>query len=229
VIEHRAADAAAPRSLGGVHGLQLSVVRVKLLERAYPEQLSAPTEAEERDGRVEESVDVQGMNVLRRGVRVGEREVPLQKLANVGGSRVINRDLGPVHAKKATSSEAGDPPRALALVASAVAARSGLQVAAGWAQSRLQPQIDRVVELRLFDLTTRVDLPAFDDARFHDAMLRARDRGLYSASQVVGTEIDCLTGAVGIVSAGVVVGLLNPILLVLIVYEGVPAPAQRGG
>jgi hypothetical protein len=111
VVEHRPSDAAASRSLGGVHGLQLSVVRVKLLERADPEQLSAPTEAEERDGRVEEPVEVQGMNVLRRGVRVGELEVPLQKLANVGGSRVINRDLGSVHAKEPTSSEPGDPPR----------------------------------------------------------------------------------------------------------------------
>ena len=111
----------------------------------------------------------------------------------------------------------------LALVASSVAARSGLQAAASWAQSRLQPQIDRVVEIRLFELTTRVDLTAFDDARFHDAMLRARDRGLYSASRVVGTVIDCLTGAVGIVSALVVVGVLNPILLVLLVVAELPA------
>jgi ATP-binding cassette, subfamily B, bacterial len=110
----------------------------------------------------------------------------------------------------------------LALVASAVAARSGLQAAAGWAQARLQPQIDRVVEIRLFDLTTRVDMTAFDDARFHDAMLRARDRGLYSASRVVETVIDCLTGAVGIVSAVVVVGVLNPVLLVLLVVAELP-------
>src|SRR5579863_2061068 len=68
----------------------------------------------------------------------------------------------------------------LALVAASVAARSGLQVAAGWAQSRLQPQVDRVVELRLFSLTTEVELAAFDDADFHDAMRRARDRGLRS-------------------------------------------------
>jgi hypothetical protein len=50
-------------------------------------------------------------------------------------------------------------------------------------------------------LTTPVDLSAFDDAGFHDAMLRARDRGLYSASQVVADVINCVTGAVGIASA----------------------------
>ena len=71
----------------------------------------------------------------------------------------------------------------LILVAAAVAVRAGLQAAAGWAQSRLHPQVDRVVEIRLLDLTTRVELAAFDDAEFYDAMQRARDRGLYSASQ----------------------------------------------
>src|SRR6185436_11433874 len=43
----------------------------------------------------------------------------------------------------------------LILVALAVASRAGLQAAAGWAQSRLRPQVDRVVEIRLLDLTTQ--------------------------------------------------------------------------
>jgi ATP-binding cassette subfamily B protein/ATP-binding cassette subfamily C protein len=110
----------------------------------------------------------------------------------------------------------------LALVAVAVAMRSGLQTAAGWSQSRLQPQVDRIVEIRLLDLTTRVELAAFDDAGFHDAMQRARDRGLYSAPQVVSSVLDCLTGAVGIASAATVVGVLNPILLALLMAAELP-------
>src|SRR6266700_1297439 len=101
----------------------------------------------------------------------------------------------------------------LALVATAVAARAGLQAAAGWAQARLGPQVDRAVEIRLFDLTTQVELAAFDDAGFHDAMLRARDRGLYSAPQVVADVINCVTGAVGIASAAAVITVLHPVLL----------------
>jgi ATP-binding cassette subfamily B protein/ATP-binding cassette subfamily C protein len=100
----------------------------------------------------------------------------------------------------------------LVLVAAATAARAGLQAAAGWAQSRLHPQVDRVVEIRLLDLTTRVELAAFDDAEFYDAMQRARDRGLYSASQVVTNVLDCVTGAAGIISAALVVAVLQPIL-----------------
>jgi ATP-binding cassette, subfamily B, bacterial len=98
----------------------------------------------------------------------------------------------------------------LVLVAMATAARAGLQSAAGWAQSRLQPQVDRVVELRLLDLTSQVELAAFDDARFNDAMLRARDRGTFSAHQVVSSVLDCVTAAVGIVAAASVVAVLQP-------------------
>jgi ATP-binding cassette, subfamily B, bacterial len=110
----------------------------------------------------------------------------------------------------------------LIVVAVAVAARSGLQAAAGWSQARLEPQIDRVVETRLFELTTRVQLSAFDDAEFNDAMLRARDRGVLSAARVVETVLDCLTGAVGIASAAVVVSVLNPILLAVLVAAELP-------
>ena len=52
----------------------------------------------------------------------------------------------------------------LIFVAAATAARAGLSAAAGWAQSRLQPQVEQAVELRLYDLTTQVELSAFDDA-----------------------------------------------------------------
>ena len=110
----------------------------------------------------------------------------------------------------------------LILVAVAVAARAGLQAAAGWAQARLHPQVDRVVEIRLLDLTTRVELAAFDDAEFYDAMQRARDRGLYSASQVVTNVLDCVTGAVGIVSTALVVAVLQPVLLVLLLLAELP-------
>src|SRR3984885_14059502 len=57
----------------------------------------------------------------------------------------------------------------LILVAVATAARAGLQSAAGWAQSRLEPQVDRVVGVRLVDLTSQVELAAVEDARFNAA------------------------------------------------------------
>ena len=110
----------------------------------------------------------------------------------------------------------------LALVAVASAVRSGLQTAAGWAQGRLDPQVNRVVEVRLFALTTSVELAAYDDPDFHDRMQRARDRGLFSATQVVNEVINCLTAATGLVSAAIVVGVLQPLLLVLLLAAQLP-------
>jgi ATP-binding cassette subfamily B protein len=110
----------------------------------------------------------------------------------------------------------------LALVAVATALRAGLQVAAGWTQSRLKPQVDHLVEKRLFDLTTRVELPSFDDTAFHDAMHRARDRGLMEAGPVVEAAIDILTGVIGLAAAAGALGVLHPVLLPLLLITAVP-------
>jgi ATP-binding cassette, subfamily B, bacterial len=110
----------------------------------------------------------------------------------------------------------------LILVAAATAARSGISNAAAWAQSRLEPRVDQAVEVRLFDLTSQVDLTAFDDPDFHERMQRARDRGLYSAAQVVNNVINCMTAFVGIAAAATVVGVLNPILLAVLLAAQLP-------
>ncbi len=110
----------------------------------------------------------------------------------------------------------------LILVAVSTALRSGVATAAGWAQSRLEPQVDQVVEVRLYDLTSQVELAAFDDPDFHDRMQRARDRGLYSASALVNDMINFITAFAGLASAAVVVGVLQPILLVVLLLAQLP-------
>ena len=110
----------------------------------------------------------------------------------------------------------------LILVAAATATRAGLSAAAGWTQSRLEPQVDQAVEVRLFDLTSQVELAAFDDPDFHDRMQRARDRGAGAASRVVNNVINCLTAFASITAAAVVVGVLQPILLVVLLLAQLP-------
>ncbi|MQA94893.1 MAG: ATP-binding cassette domain-containing protein [Streptosporangiales bacterium] len=110
----------------------------------------------------------------------------------------------------------------LLLVAGAAGARAGLQAIAGWAQARLRPQVDRIVEMRLFALTTEVDLVAFDDSDFHDSMQRARDRGRYEAPAVVSTCVDILTGLVGVAAAAGALGVLHPVLLPLLLAAAIP-------
>jgi ATP-binding cassette, subfamily B, bacterial len=110
----------------------------------------------------------------------------------------------------------------LILVAAATAARSGVATVAGWAQSRLEPQVDQAVEVRLYDLTSQVELAAFDEPDFHDHLQRARTRGLMSASALVNDVINFLTAFSGLVSALVVVGLLQPLLLVVLLLAQLP-------
>ncbi|MGH3271069.1 MAG: ABC transporter ATP-binding protein, partial [Trebonia sp.] len=110
----------------------------------------------------------------------------------------------------------------LILVALATAARSGISTAAGWAQSRLEPQVDQVVEVRLFDLATQVELAAFDEPDFHDRLQRARERGVWSAWQLVNNVINFVTAFSGIAAAVTVVGLLNPVLVVVVLLAQAP-------
>src|SRR6516165_4382489 len=86
----------------------------------------------------------------------------------------------------------------LILVAAATALRSGVSTAAGWAQSRLEPQVDQIVEVQVYDLATRVDLTAFDEPDFHDRMQRAENRGTAAAQQLVNDVINCLTAFAGL-------------------------------
>ncbi|WP_344857051.1 ABC transporter ATP-binding protein [Planomonospora alba] len=110
----------------------------------------------------------------------------------------------------------------LVLVGVAAALRALVQAGAGWAQSRLEPQVSRVAEERLYGLTSRVELASFDDPDFHDALQRARARGVAMADQVVGTAINVLTAAIGIAATAGVLGVLHPLLLPLLVLAVLP-------
>ncbi|GAA3228576.1 ABC transporter ATP-binding protein [Nonomuraea helvata] len=111
----------------------------------------------------------------------------------------------------------------LLLVAAATGLRGALLAGAGWAQARLKPLVERLAEARLFELTTRVDLAAFDDHDFHNAMRRARDSGVPDTANVVETTIAVVTGAVGVLASVVALGLLHPTLMPLLLVASVPA------
>ncbi|MBE1591868.1 ABC transporter ATP-binding protein [Nonomuraea angiospora] len=125
-------------------------------------------------------------------------------------------------------SEGPTPDRVLAalpslvLVGGAAVLRTTVQAGAGWAESRLTPQITRLTEERLFGLTSRVELVAYDDPEFHDALERARARGAGVADWVVSSAIDVVTAAVGIAAAAGVLGLLHPVLLPLLLLAVLP-------
>lgn len=94
--------------------------------------------------------------------------------------------------------------------------------AAGRAQDRLRPRVDRLAELYLFETTTRVDAAAFETPAWADAMLRARDQGTFRARMVVMDGSDVLTGLVGVAAAIITLGVLHPLLVPLAIIAPLP-------
>ncbi|TKK88900.1 ABC transporter ATP-binding protein [Herbidospora galbida] len=110
----------------------------------------------------------------------------------------------------------------LLLVGAAAVLRSLFSAGAGWAQSRLQPQVLRIAEERLYGLTSSVDLVRFDDPEFHDTLERVRMRGVNASDDVVGSAIDVLTASIGLIAVGGVLGVLHPVLLPLLFLAVLP-------
>ncbi|GAA4099111.1 ABC transporter ATP-binding protein [Actinomadura miaoliensis] len=111
---------------------------------------------------------------------------------------------------------------ALVLVGVAVTVRGAFAVAAQWAQARLRPQVEQIVELRLYEVTTGIELAAFDDADFQDHLHRARLRGVDSAPSMVDNAVDLFTAAVGVAAAAGALGVLHPVLLPLLLLTALP-------
>jgi ATP-binding cassette subfamily B protein len=110
----------------------------------------------------------------------------------------------------------------LLLLILALGVRGLLASAATAAHGRLSPMVHEAAEMRLLDLTTRVDLATFDDPGWRDAMQRARDRGISAAQQVVDHGIEVLTHLVGLIAAASVLVVLHPALLPMLVLAVAP-------
>src|ERR1700684_1914681 len=101
MVEHGAPDPATARRGVRVHGLHLAMGGVVLLERPHGQKLTVETEGEERHRRVEETVDVEGVDVLGWAVAVGEVQVVPEQRHHVRCAWVVDGDLtlrdGAVH------------------------------------------------------------------------------------------------------------------------------------
>jgi ATP-binding cassette subfamily B protein len=110
----------------------------------------------------------------------------------------------------------------LLLLIGALAVRGLLSSAAAAANGRLSPRVYEAAEMRLLELTTRVDLSTFDDPGWRDAMERARDRGISAAQQLVDRAIELGTNLIGLAAAAGVLAVLHPVLLPLLVLAVLP-------
>ncbi|HST63788.1 MAG TPA: ABC transporter ATP-binding protein [Mycobacteriales bacterium] len=111
---------------------------------------------------------------------------------------------------------------ALITVAAALSLRSALSIAAGWAQARLEPRVLAAAEFRFVELTTSVEVAAFDDPGFADEMQRASERGTQSAGALVREGVDLLSALVGVIAALAALFVVHPLLVPLMVLAVAP-------
>jgi ATP-binding cassette subfamily B protein/ATP-binding cassette subfamily C protein len=130
--------------------------------------------------------------------------------------------LAPLFASGPTADRIAAAAPSLVLVGAAVGGRAGLQLAAGWTQSRLAPQVAHTVERRMYDLATRVELAAFDDAGFADDLEQARYRGADATRWLVDRTIDLITALVGVLGAAAALFVLDPLLVGVLLLATLP-------
>ncbi|MFE2866956.1 ABC transporter ATP-binding protein [Embleya sp. NPDC059259] len=132
------------------------------------------------------------------------------------------RALGALFASGPAPDRVGAALPAVVAVVLATALRAGLETVVAATQARLSPGIRRVAENRLHAAAVGADLGAFDDADWHDALARARDRGIDHAQLALGHAVELLGALVGLlVGVGVVTGL-HPVLLPLLALSIAP-------
>ena len=110
---------------------------------------------------------------------------------------------------------------ALILLAAVTAARGGLGIVVGYAQNGLTPRVTQAAERRLFEVTSAVELAAFDQDAFADDMERAT-RGPDSAATLVQETSNMFAGLVNLCAVAVAVAVINPLLLGALLVATVP-------
>ncbi|RFU41891.1 ATP-binding cassette domain-containing protein [Actinomadura logoneensis] len=167
--------------------------------------------------------------VVRLGWRADRRDLLITVVCNAVagvftafGLLATTRVLTALFAAGPTPERVGAAAPGLALVGAAITVRAALALVAQWSQQRLRPRVARIVEQRLYETTTVVDLARFDDSDHQDALHRAQIRGLQSASSMVDNAVDLGTAAVGVVAAAGALGVLHPVLLPLLVLTALP-------
>jgi ATP-binding cassette, subfamily B, bacterial len=86
----------------------------------------------------------------------------------------------------------------------------------------LSELVERHAQARILDVTCSAELAAFDDAGFHDLIVRAQ-RGAFRAGQVVRGVLGLAQAATGVVAGVVALAVLQPLLLPVCVAAAVPS------
>ncbi|MEU5696948.1 ABC transporter ATP-binding protein [Actinosynnema sp. NPDC020468] len=110
----------------------------------------------------------------------------------------------------------------LLLVGLAFGVRGAMDVGVALAHARIRPAVRRLAEERLYEASLGADLAAFDDARFHDRLHRARDRGLFFLERAADDLVELIGALLGIAAATTSLAVLHPVLLPVLLLAVLP-------
>ncbi|GAA3464763.1 ABC transporter ATP-binding protein [Saccharothrix longispora] len=110
----------------------------------------------------------------------------------------------------------------LLLVGAAFGLRGAMDVGVTLARARITPAVRRLAEERLYRASLAADLAAFDDARFHDRLHRARDRGLFYLERATDNLVELIGAVLGLVAATGSLAVLHPVLVPVLLLAVVP-------
>jgi ATP-binding cassette subfamily B protein len=171
---------------------------------------------------------------LRLMWAAGPRElataVSIELLSAVGlaGAVLLGRDVleGLLQADQTDAGWSAFLPDLIALAALSIALTVA-QAFVGRAHQMLMELTTREAQARILDVTSTVELAAFDDAAFHDRAARAQ-AGAMRAPQVVHGLIGLLRSAAGTLGAVVALVAIQPLLLPLAALALGPAMLASG-
>lgn len=144
-----------------------------------------------------------------------------QGLAAGLGLLATNRALVALFADVPTTDRLRDAAPALLFIMVVTALSALLAAVSVGATSRLEPQVERVCTARYYRLAARVELQAFEEARFHRTLDAGRF-GTDSVRRMIGASVAVINALVGLIATGSVLTLLNPILLPLLFLVAAP-------
>ncbi|XUK61116.1 ABC-type multidrug transport system, ATPase and permease component [Plantibacter sp. RU18] len=110
----------------------------------------------------------------------------------------------------------------LAIIVVALVAREAMRQGASLARQRLGARLNQQVEERILELVSRVEVIAFDDSAFNDAVHRVKESAPRLPESLLSALLDIVGSVIQFVTIAGVLLVLNPLLAPLLLLAVIP-------
>jgi ABC-type multidrug transport system fused ATPase/permease subunit len=110
----------------------------------------------------------------------------------------------------------------MVVVAIVYAVRGLAESGVSAARARLIPRVRHSADQQLVTVTSRVELAAFDDPAFYDAMNRARENGIPRVELALDESVKLIGSLTSLAAVATTVAVLNPLLMPILAFSVLP-------